>query len=392
MLSGPPDPSRANVRARWAVSAAFFANGATFASFAPHIPAVKGALGLSEGRLGLALLAGAAGAVAAMPAAGGLADRVGSRAVVVVGGLLYAALLPLPLLASSFGVLVAVLFMWGASGGAMDVAMNAHAVAVERRLGRPIFSSVHGFWSVGALAGAAAASAGLARGLPPLALVVGAAVGLGAVVAVAAPALLPRSAEPRHAPSDEPAVPMHRLLRGPLLGLGVLAGAVMMAEGAMADWTALYLRDTLGASPALGAAGYTAFALAMTVGRFGGDWISAHVGRTALVRGGTALAALGLFAAVAAGHPLVAAAGFGLVGLGLSNAVPALFGAAGAVAGKTPGRALAAVTTVGYGGLLGGPPLIGFLAEAVTLGRALAIVAGMLLVVALVAPRVVRSA
>lgn len=356
--------------ARRAVLTIFFVNGATIASWVPHIPLVKEKLGLSEGLLGLALLGVAVGAVFSLTLSGWLIARFGSRAVTSVSTLAFRLALPLPVLAPSFSLLVLALVFFGLCNGAMDVAMNTQAVAVEERYSKPIMSSFHGFFSLGGLVGAGVGGLVLAVGVSPYFHVGVAALVLGISGAFALNELLPKRAE---VASDSPAF---ALPEGSLLGLGLLAFIVFAGEGAMADWSAVYLSSSLGTSAGFAAAGFAVFSLMMATGRLTGDYVVARLGPSLTVRLGSAVAGLGLGLSLLVGEPLAAIIGFGCVGLGLANLVPVFFSAAGRTPGVAPGTGIAAVATLGYLGWLVGPPLIGFAAEVVTLAGALGLVAG----------------
>ncbi|WP_224248541.1 MFS transporter [Hyalangium gracile] len=373
-LDGRTEPS--GPAARIAVSAIFFMNGFAFASWVPHIPTVQTRLGLSAGQLGLALLGVAAGALVAMPVAGALVARWGSRGVTLASALLFCPLVALPVHAPGLPWLAAALLLLGAVNGALDVAMNAHAVTVERRLGRTVMSSFHGLFSLGGLVGSGSSILLLAWGLTPEAHMAGAgAVGLLATLP-ASRLLLPGSADVggnAHA---------FALPRGPVLWLGLVSFFVLMTEGAMADWSAVYLRHSLHSEAVMAGAGYAVFSMAMATGRLTGDRLVTTLGPERLVRAGGVLAALGLGAALLLHHPVAALVGFGCVGLGLSNLIPVLFSAAGRQRGSAAGVAIAAVSTTGYGGFLAGPPLVGFLADSIGLPGALALLVPALAIVA----------
>jgi hypothetical protein len=364
--------------ARLAIAAIFFVNGFTFANLIPHIPSLQARLGIGTGLLGLALLGLAAGALVSMPLAGVLVARIGSRTVTLVSAVLLCLLTPLPLLAPDLPVLAAVLVAFGAANGAMDVSMNAHGVAVENRLGRPVMSSLHALYSIGGLVGAGGTVGLLSLGVAPMVQITGAALaGLLVVVVAVARFLLP------------PAVDIARggtkfaLPHGSLLLLGLMGFGILMTEGAMADWTAVYLRNDLGLDAALAGAGFAVFSLAMAAGRLTGDRLVAATGPAVLVRGGATLAAFGLAGALVFHDPLAALIGFGCVGLGLANIVPILFSAAGRTPGVEPGTAIAAVTTSGYCGFLAGPPLVGFAADQIGLPAALGLLVGFMVLAAL---------
>ncbi|ABC21981.1 Major facilitator superfamily MFS_1 [Rhodospirillum rubrum ATCC 11170] len=365
-------------RARGAVGVLFLTNGMALGLWSALIPGVKQGLALSDGRLGIALLAMAIGALVAMPLTGVLVARFGSAMVGRCAALVFFAVLPLPVIAPSLPLLVAALIVLGGANGVLDVAMNAHGVLVEGRLGRPVMSSFHGMFSLGGLIGAGVGGGLLVwAGGPALAL------GLACVAALAVLAgwgrLLPASADIGSHAGAGFALPR----RGTLV-LGLLAFAVLMSEGAMLDWSAVHLRESLGAGAALGGAGYAAFSAAMAVGRFSGDALRRRLGSVVLTRGGGVIAAVGLGAGLMVGTPGAMIAGFACAGIGFANMVPVLFGAAGRVPGAAPATSITAVATLGYAGFLVGPPLIGAVAEATRLGQALglAVLAGLLVALA----------
>lgn len=362
-------------RARLGIAFIFFANGCGFGSWVPHIPEVRAALGLSDAALGLALLALAAGATVALPASGVLTARLGSRPVTRAAAVLFCAALPLPLLAPDFASLALALALLGMASGALDVAMNAQAVAIEERYRRPIMSSFHGLFSLGGLVGAVLAAGAIQLGLTPFAHLASAAALLGTGVAASLFALLPTAAASGG--------PILVLPRGRLVVLGLIALGGLMAEGAVADWSAVYLRDVLATDAAVAALGFAAFSLTMAAGRMTGDAVVARIGPAGVLGAGSALGALTLGAALVAGQPAAALVGFAGVGLGLANVVPVVFSAAGRMPGVAPGVGIAAVSTAGYCGFLAGPPLIGFLAELAGLAVGLGLVALALALMAL---------
>jgi fucose permease len=363
-------------RSRVAVSILFFVNGAVLASWLPHIPALRSRLTSGDGQLGLVLLATAAGALVALPAAGRLIARFGSRAVTSSAALVFCLAMPLPVLSSSLSALVAALVVLGACNGLLDVSMNAQAAAVERAAGRPIMSSFHALFSLGGVAGALLASGAMALGTDDVAHVSAAALVALVAVVLALPGLLPRSPAPE---GSGPALarPTHALV-----GLGVLALLGLLAEGAMADWSAVDLRDTLGATPAVAAVGFAAFSLAMTAGRFTGDALVARLGPRLVLRASSGVACVGLAIALLIAQPIAGIMGCALVGMGIANVIPVLFSAASRVPGVEPGRGLAAVATTGYLGFLAGPPLIGAVAELAGLMVGLGLVSAACAVVA----------
>ncbi|HZA65511.1 MAG TPA: MFS transporter [Geminicoccaceae bacterium] len=361
-------PSPELRHARLATATLFFANGCGLGSWLPHIPDVKIWHHLSDGVLGVALLAIAGGAVAALPVAGALTARYGSRRSSRLAALLFCAVLPLPLLAPDFPLLLAAFVLLGIGIGALDVAMNAHAVLVEERYGRPIMSSFHGLFSLGGLVGAALAGGAMTVGVGPTVHLGVAAAVLGAAVLAAWPALLPTAPAPAGGP-------LFVIPRNRLAVLGAVALVAFMAEGAMGDWSAIYLRMDLGTSPATAAWGFAAFSLTMAIGRLSGDRLVARFSPASILVAGVVLGSITLAGALLIAHPVAAVLGFAGMGLGLANIAPIVFSAAGREPGLAPGIGIAAVSTAGYGGFLAGPPLIGLVAEVSGLPLGLGLVA-----------------
>jgi len=295
-----------------------------------------------------------------MPRAGGLISRLGSRRVVGATALAYSVMLPLLAVAPNLALLVTSLTLVGAATGSLDVSMNAQAVAVEKGLGRPIMSSFHAAFSLGGLAGAAAGVAPHLAGVAAFSL---------AAFVLAYGRMLPAGAD--RGEDGEPA--FARPTRA-LAGLGVIAFCVLLGEGAMADWSAVYLSGTLGTGPGFAAAGFAAFSATMVAGRLLGDRLIARFGPAALVRAGGIVSAVGLGVSLAVAHPVAALVGFGCAGLGFSIIFPAALSAAGRAESTATGPAIAAIATAGYFGFLVGPPSIGFVAEVIGLGGALFIV------------------
>jgi len=361
----------------------FLVSGIGIASWAPMVPYAKARLGLDDATLGLALLAFGGGSMVAMPLVGLLTHRFGSRKVIGIGGLLLCLVLPCLAVASSLAALMLTLLCFGVMLGAVDVAMNAHAVAVEKQAGRALMSGFHGLFSIGGLSGAAGMSLLLAAGLPLVAAASVIALLLAAIVATQWSSLI----------EDVDAAGEHamafRLPRGIVLVLGMLCFVSFLAEGAMLDWSAVLLRDFHGFAVASAGIGYACFSVAMAAGRLTGDWTIQRFGPVPTVRTGASVAALGLLLAALSPWPASVLAGFVLIGVGAANIVPVMFGAAGRLPGMSPAISIATVTTLGYAGLLSGPALIGLAAHATSLPLALAMVAGLLVLLAASA-RVVR--
>lgn len=347
---------------RQATFLVFAVNGAMLGTWIAHIPWLQDHLELSKSTLGLALLCMAAGSLVSMPLAGHVIDSRPSSVVTRAATLAFCLLLPLPLLATGPYTLGAILFVFGASSGAMDVAMNAHGVAVERELGKPILSSLHGGWSLGGFLGAGLVAGTAAAGVDPRveSLVVGAALWLAALWIVRSLG----SASAHSAEGSGLALPSRAVLL-----IGGLCFLTMMTEGGIADWSGIYLRRETGASAATAALAFTGFSLGMAAARLGGDVLNERLGAGRLLRGGMALLALTLGVMLVVGEVVPAVIGFALCGLGIANAAPILFSAAGRI--EPPGRSLAAAFTLGYTGLIAGPPLIGITADHLGLPRTL---------------------
>lgn len=371
--------------AQIAVAAVFFAHGLLFASWAAHIPHVKSHLGVNDGTLGLALLGAPIGSVSAIALAGYFVPRAGSRRVVQLALLGYCASGPFVGLVGSVGGLFAALFFWGGFQGTLDIAMNTQAITVEGARGRPLMNGMHASWSIGAFAGAGAGALGVAigLGLTPQLLILGSVV--LAAVSWLTVSLLP---DPPHNARQARAERGERRISAAVLLLGAVAFASMLCEGAAADWSSVYLHDSLGGSKAISGLAYAAFALAMVLVRFSGNRLleryPAHVLLPALA--GTASA--GFAAALLVGAVPIGVAAFFLLGLGVGAVVPTAFSAAGRLPGLHPGVGVAAVSGLGWAGFVCGPPLIGQLANALSLPVALAIVPVLTAVIALAARRV----
>ena len=355
--------------ARRAVIIIFGLNGLAFANWVARIPDAKQRLGMGDQLLGLVLLFAAVGALVAQPTVGWLIGRVGSRRMTTLLAIAFCLSLVLPGLAPSIPALMAALFVLGACNGGLDVAMNAQAALVEQRYGRPIMNSFHGIWSLGGLCGAALGGLLAARGLPLAAHLVGVAIVATAVAAVTSRWLLDDS-QP-----DRDAGPGFALPPRALLLLGFIAFGVLFCEGAIADWSAVYLREGLHSGAGTAAIGFAVFSLLMAAGRLSGDALALRLGPPLVVRGGGALVALGIGLAVASSVPALAIAGFGLVGAGLACSFPLLLSAAARTPGIAASTGIAAIATAGYTGFLVGPPLLGSVAEAVTLRGALGLLA-----------------
>ncbi|MFB7475995.1 MFS transporter [Kitasatospora sp. NPDC056184] len=368
--------------ARLALTAFFAVDGLLFAAWVVRIPDVRSQVHASHSALGLALLCVSAGAVVTMPVVGRLCLRYGPRPVTVASLAVLALAVPLPAHTHSVTALGGVLLLFGAGYGGANVAMNSAAVEIVAELGRPVMPSFHAGYSLGGLLGAGVG--GLLAGPLTAAewLALAGLAGL-AVTAAAGVALLRSPAARPVSAASTPSTPSARTApssgRVLVLLLGLTALCTAYGEGAVADWTTLHLTDDVHAGARVAAAAYAAYALAMTTGRIGGTWLSLRLGQhRVMILGGLTAAAGMLLAALAPLVPL-AVAGFVLVGLGLANIFPLAIARAGTVGGP---QGVALASTLGYAGMLIGPPVIGFLADATSLPLALTTVAAAAVVAA----------
>jgi predicted MFS family arabinose efflux permease len=344
---------------RLATRLCFAAAGFGVACWAPLVPFTKTRLGVGDGALGFLLLCLGAGSVAAMPITGILATRFGSRPIILAGGYGISLFLPLLAVMSHPASLAAVLLVFGASLGSLDVAMNLHAVEVEQALSRPLMSGFHALFSIGGFAGAGFMTLMLSNHISSFYCLIIASVVVASAVSVAAPYLLRTS--------DGKLGPLLVLPRGIVLVIALLAFVAFLVEGALLDWSALLLVTTRMVAPARGGVGYMLFSIAMTAGRLSGDRIVTRLGdrRVFLLSGLTAVAGFALL--LASNYSPLALSGFVLIGLGAANIVPTLFRQAGNQREMPAPLALAAATGAGYAGMLAGPALVGFAAHSIGL-------------------------
>jgi fucose permease len=351
---------------RWATTGVFVVNGAAIGTWVAQIPWVQERFDLSKSAMGLVITGMAIAVILAFPIAGQAIVRHGSERIVWVGGVATSLAIMLPVLAPHPIAVALGLFVLGGSSATQDVAMNSHGVKVEHDLGKPIMSSLHAGWAFGGMAGAGLAALFHALDVDPrISVAVASVLLLSLLFATARRIGHGSAAEGDDAPNF--ALPS----RGVVL-LAVLCLLVMVTEGAMADWGGLYLRQDLGASAALAALAYSFFTAGMTLGRVVGDAVNKRIGPVALLRWGALLTGLPLAAMLLIGQPAAALVGLFLVGLGVANGVPLMFSAAGRQPDTPPGPGIAAVSSMGSLGFLAGPPVIGFLADAISLPWALA--------------------
>jgi hypothetical protein len=368
-------------RAHIAVAFAFVAFGTIDGTWVARLPALKERLGLDSGELGLVIFSVSLTATLLLPLSGWLTSRRGSRGPTGLGLLVTAGALTAAAFAPSFFALVSAACLMGAGIGIVDVAANAHGVAVEQRLGRPVLSALHGAWSFGLLAGSGIAAGAAATGVGVRAQFPAVSVAVIVAAIVLVPRLLP-SAEDAAVDTAHFALP-----RGALALPALLTFCSMFVESAAMNWSAVFLSGPAHASAAVGAGGVAAYSVAMVAARLAGDPLTKRWGVAGLARRGGSLTCAGMALALLMRSPVPALIGFALVGAGCAALVPALFRVAAAVPGVSPGAGIAAVATAGYtGGVVNGPA-IGFLARGVGLTAALSLIAVAGALIALLGPK-----
>jgi MFS family permease len=353
---------------------AFFIAGFVMAAWAPLVPFAKARAAIDDGVLGLILLSLGVGSIVTMPLAGALAARFGCRLVIAVSTVLLC--LTLPILATVVGLplLIGAVLVFGAGVGALDVAINIQAIIVERASGRSMMSGFHGQFSLGGMAGAAGVTALLGAGSSPFAATLCVSAAILVMLALAAPHLLPYGARREG--------PVFAFPHGVVLFIGVLCFIVFLTEGAILDWSAVFLTSARGMEASYAGLGYAAFALTMTIGRITGDRIVQRFGGSNIIVFGGLCAALGFSVAALVPFWQVSLLGYAMVGVGCSNVVPVLFTSVGRQTVMPEHVAVPATTTLGYAGILAGPALIGLMAHAASLSVAFLMLAIMLFGVA----------
>jgi predicted MFS family arabinose efflux permease len=365
-------------KARTATHLMFLICGIAVSSWAPMVPLAKERTGLNEAGLGLILLSMGGGAILSMPFVGPLIQQSGSKKIILITGVIASLVLPFLTIVNTAFTLSAALFVFGATLGCLDVAMNSQAVVVQDRMKKPVMSAFHGMFSLGGLFGAMIFGSFLLIGFTPFVSACMIAAALLIIVVTHYRYFLD------HPEKEEGSKTfILKLPRGPVLLLGIFCLITFLTEGALLDWSALFLRENRGVSVSMSGAGYAVFSVAMALMRFTGDGLVHRYGPGKIVFWGAAVAAAGLLIAVISPWLVMVLAGFLLVGIGAANVVPVLFSAAGKADKNAPELGLAAVTTMGYAGQLAGPALIGFVAHSTSLPVALGLMAGPMLLVAL---------
>lgn len=352
----------------------FAVNSILFGSWITRLPEVQNRLEIGEGELGIALLGLPLGSVMIMPFMGWVIHKLGDGKATLYSAILFCIVSTFPVLAPTYWLLFLSMVIVGVSTGSMDIAMNASAAAVEKRYAKFIMSSCHGMWSVGGMIGAGSTSLLVWLGvdarihIPILGLL------LLIWVLYHRKVLLTIREE---TVSDV----VFSIPTGPLFGLAVIGFCIMLGEGAIADWSAVYLKNTLGADAFYTGLGFAGFSFTMAIGRFYGDRIIEAWGSRKLVFAGASTGIAGMAIGLLTRDPLFVVIGFTVAGLGFSCLIPAVYIAASRMPGRVPGASLAAVAGFGYFGMLIGPPLIGMIAEILGLTAGLSVVILLLLFV-----------
>jgi MFS family permease len=367
--------------ARATIFLAFFANGFLSTCWVVHIPRIRGLLGLTDGELGLILWAATLGLFLGMTLGGWVVDRYRSQYVTGIATVCLGVATVLAVISASRLVLALSLVPFGFFNGLLDVSMNSQAAVFEQRTGRSVMSSFHAFFSLGGLMGTLFGAALLAAQVAPLTHVL-----IGAIPFSIAGCLMHRGLIQEKQP-DHP----HRFFvsfpSGKVVPLAIMAFVFFLTEGAIFDWSGVFLRTQLGVALSAAGIGYAAFSLLMASMRFCGDFWVERFGRLPVFVTGTIVGAAGLMLACLGQQYLVSVAGFGLVGVGLANCVPLIFSAAARQSDAGFGRGIAAVASAGYFGLFAGPPIIGSIAQFIGLQKALLLVAVALIIVLVVVLR-----
>lgn len=361
-----PPPSTAT---RWASRTQFFCSGFIFATWGVHIPTVKAHYGIDEAQLGFAMLAAGSGALLGLTRAGGWIGHRGARQMAGATGVIYALLLAGLIAMPGFVALLVLLGAFGVVTSVFDVAINTEAAQLELQSGRPLMSGMHGMFSLGGMVGAVTGGLALGAGMGAQLHLLLVALAMAATIGLATTRMLPREATASAAGDHA-----FRLPRGALMVLGALAALGLIAEGAIYDWSVLYMQQELGSPQEQAALAYASFSAAMAATRFAGDALRARFTPNALLRTSAALAGASMALVLLVDAPWIALVGFAGVGIGFANIVPILFAAAARVPNVAPSQGIAAVAAAAYLGFMAGPPVIGFVAKLHSLTAALYLV------------------
>jgi predicted MFS family arabinose efflux permease len=373
------------MKARVTVSLAFFLNGAFFACLACRLPDIQRRLNLDEAQLGMALLCCAIGAFVGVAAAGVICAHHGSHRIVIFAGFVCCVSLSLLSFAATPWVLALVFVCFGAATATMDVAMNINGVAVEKLRPKPIMSSLHGMFSLGGVTFAAVGWLVVRSGVSVQAHFVGAAIVFAAVLIGMRPRLLPAVM------AEDQVAPAFAWPEKAVLVIGLIGFCAFLSEGAMGDWSAIYMRKVLHQTPAASTLGYLAFTLTMMVTRFSGDAILHRWGPSTTLRVCGLITAVGMGLALWFVVPWLTIVGFGSVGMGMATVAPIAFSVGGRIGGDRPDHAISSIATVSYVAFLVGPSLIGFIANAWSLREAMIVVVVLALAIVVLAGFVRQS-
>ncbi len=337
---------------RVAIASMFFVLGIDFSSWASRIPAIKEHLNMDDATFGAVLLSSPIGSLLTLPLAGWLVTKFGSKIMTLIAGILYSVTLPMLGYGNEVWHLAAALFLFGIGGEILNISINTQAVELEKIYNKPIMSSFHGFFSLGGMVGAGLSAFIIQLNLTPfphfLIIMV---IGILSTLIFSGKLL----------PFDSTPITNHPLFVRPsgiLIGLGIIAFCCMLGEGAMSDWSSEYYKQTFKTNSGLNTLAYAAFSLAMALGRFNGDWLTAKLGTSKTLQISGIISGTGLLIALLIVNPIITIIGFAFVGFGYATVVPLVYSAAGKSKIMSPGVALAAVSTLGYLGFLFAHPLL----------------------------------
>lgn len=376
------------IKARKATKAIFLVCGLGISSWAPMVPFAKDRLNLNNADLGLLLLLLGAGAIVMMPICGVLAHRFGTRILIRYSAIIMALTLPLLLVISSPIWMGLALFIFGASVGTVDVAMNSHGIQVQNNSEKPIMSSLHGLFSVGGLFGALILGFLMKLGLSPITAAISIAVLLIVIISWNYQFLFDVRTEKDLIKKFSTEPKQTKLkgiswLKGSIIFLGLMCFSVFLSEGAMLDWSALFLTENKGINPEMAGIGYAAFSIAMATMRLFGDKIVSHLSGKTVVVAGSVIAAAGIFLAILSPWITLSLLGFVLLGIGAANIVPVFFSEGGRIKNVPATISIPAISTMGYAGQLAGPAMLGFIAYQFSLNIAFAFIGLLMLGVAI---------
>lgn len=377
-------------KAKLATQFIFLVCGLAISSWAPMVPLAKDRLLLNEAELGFLLLLLGAGALIMMPLSGFFINKIGSRKVILIAVLLVAFILPCLLIISNLYLMSFTLFAFGCGIGTIDVAMNSHGVQVQNAYGKPIMSSLHGLFSVGGLLGSIGLGFLIKSGLHPVYAAITISILLFLLLAFQYNRLLNYASEKEiiqkfsHVEEDKNGTNRFQWLNGTVLVLGFMCFIVFLSEGAMLDWSAVFLRDNKGVESEFSGIGYAAFSVAMAVMRLTGDSLISKLNSKIVVIGGSLIASSGILVLVFSPWLLLSLFGFILLGVGAANIVPVFFSEGGRIPGLSPTVTIPVISTMGYAGQLAGPALLGFIAHHFSLTVSFESIALLFVIVAII--------